>query len=305
VTREALKSLLETMLLIRLFEERVEELYSAGAIGGTTHLSIGQEAVAAGILSALAAEDLIVSHHRGHGHLLARGGDPRRLMAELLGKRDGYCRGRGGSQHVSVIDRGFFGTNGITGGGIPVATGAALARKRLGQPGIVVCFFGDGAANQGMFHESLNMAALWKLPVLYVCENNHYAMSTPIERAAAVPDLALRGAPYGIPAETTDGMDVARVQAAARAAAAHVRGEGAPFLLVPGVYRSREEEDAWRARDPLTLAAAAFEAAGGGAEELDRLRARAAERVAEACRFAEASPPADPRTATEGVYADG
>jgi TPP-dependent pyruvate/acetoin dehydrogenase alpha subunit len=314
----SLESLYETMLLIRAFEQRVEDLYTQGALGGTTHLSIGQEAAAAGVLAALGPDDRIVSHHRGHGHALARGCDPGRLMAELMGRQDGYCRGKGGSQHVCVMARGFVGTNGITGGGIPVATGAALALKRLGAPGIVAGFFGDGATNQGAFHESLNMAALWALPVLYVCENNQYAMSTPLAREVATGDLAARAAPYGIASETVDGMDVEVVHAAARAAVARVRGEGRPFFLVaetyrfcghsrgdPRVYRAREEEAAWRARDPLTVAEKALRALGRSDSDLEHFRARAAARVDAAHAFAEASPEPAADVATTGVYADG
>ncbi|MBM4042609.1 MAG: thiamine pyrophosphate-dependent dehydrogenase E1 component subunit alpha, partial [Planctomycetes bacterium] len=190
------------MKLIRAFEGWVDRLFVEARIHGTTHLCTGQEAVPVGACAAIKSTDLASGSHRGHGLALAKGLSAGRLMAELLGRRDGYCQGKGGTQHVASLAHGFLGTNGITGGGIPIATGAALAAKlrRTGQ--VVLSFFGDGATNQGTFHESLNMAAIWRLPVVYVCENNLYAMSTPIREAAAVERLAVRAAAYGMPGET-------------------------------------------------------------------------------------------------------
>jgi TPP-dependent pyruvate/acetoin dehydrogenase alpha subunit len=212
-----------TMLVIRLFEEAVETLFSRGLIKGTAHPAIGQEAVAVGACGALCRGDYVTSTHRGHGHFIAMGGDPRRIMAELYGKRTGYSRGRGGSQLMADFRLGFLGANGITGGGIPVATGVALSAKLRGTGRIALCFFGDGAANQGTFHESLNMAGLWKLPVVYVCENNMYAMSMRVSDAVPVPDLAVRAAGYGMPGQVVDGNDLPAVQAAVREATARAR----------------------------------------------------------------------------------
>ena len=206
------------LTLIRAFEERVLKLVSDGSIRGTTHPYVGQEAVAVGACLALRGDDWVVSTHRGHGHLLAKGGDPNRLMAELFGKATGYGGGKGGTQHMADYAVGHLGSNGITGGGIPIGTGAALSAqlRRSGQ--VVVIFFGDGAATQGTFHESLNLAALWRLPAVYVCENNLYAMSTPVREACAVEHIADRAAAYGMPGVQVDGMDVLAVAVAVRAA---------------------------------------------------------------------------------------
>src|SRR5687768_8097898 len=203
------------MLRIRRCEERIGWLFSRNLTMGTAHLSIGQEASAVGVLSVAQEKDYVVSTHRGHGHLLAKGADPARLLAEICGRATGFCRGKGGSQHIAVKEIGFLGTNGITGGGLPVATGAALTAKlrRTGQ--VVFCFFGDGAANQGSFHESLNMASVWKLPIVYVCENNGYAMWTASREVTSVPRIAARAASYGMSGATVDGMDLLAVREAA------------------------------------------------------------------------------------------
>lgn len=253
------------ILTIRYFEEKVDWLFSRGLLGGTTHLCIGQEAVAVGVAEALGPDDYVVSNHRGHGHLIARGADPFRIFAELLGKREGYCMGKGGTQHICVSELNFLGTNGITGGGIPIATGAGLSIRLSGDEKIAVAFFGDGASNQGVFHESLNMASIWDLPVLYVCENNMYAMSTSFANASRHQDVALRAASYGIPSIIVDGMDVEEVFEGARRLVEKIR-HGGPALLEaktyrfcghsksdPKSYRSRQEEEEWRSRDPAAL----------------------------------------------------
>jgi len=311
-----LLSSFRAMLLIRLCEERIQALYGEGKILGTCHLCIGQEAVAVGVANALAPGDQVVSCHRGHGHLLAMGGDPARLLGELMGKEIGYCRGRGGSQHLSAPAIGFLGTNGITGGGIPIATGAALTAKQKKSDRAVVCFFGDGATNQGTFHESLNMASLWKLPVLYVCENNGYAMSVPVARSVAGGDLLNRARAYAMRAERVDGMDAEAVEAAARSALAAVReGQGPAFLEAVTyrfcghsksdrlVYRTREEEAVWRARDPVatTLSRLIVEGLGEEAEQVEK-EVRALLAAAE--RKAMSSPDAAAAEAEQGVYAD-
>jgi TPP-dependent pyruvate/acetoin dehydrogenase alpha subunit len=220
--------------------------------------------VAVGACAALRPDDYVVSNHRGHGHFIAKGGDPRRIMAEVFGKATGYSGGRGGSQHMAYFKIGFLGSNGITGGGIPIATGAALSLQLQGRSQIVGCFFGDGAANQGAFHEALNMAAVWKLPIVYICENNLYAMSTHFREAFAISDIIQRAAAYGMPGEIVDGNDVVAVRDAVSKAAERARAGKGPTLLEcktyrfsghsrgdPREYRPREEEDAWRARCPI------------------------------------------------------
>lgn len=219
------------MLVIRRFEERVEELFSKGLIAGTAHPAIGQEAVAVGVCDTLRKGDYVTSTHRGHGHFLACGGDPGRMMAELFGKETGYSRGRGGSQVMADFSLGFLGANGITGGSIALATGAALSLKRQGTGGVVVCFFGDGAANQGSFHESLNMAAIWKIPVLYVCENNRYAMSMLVENSMAITDIAARADGYGIEGASVDGNDLQAVKDVTRDACKRARNGDGPTLI--------------------------------------------------------------------------
>lgn len=305
------------MLTIRIFEETVEDLFSKGKIGGTTHPAAGQEAVAVGACAALEKGDYVTSTHRGHGHMIARGGDPDRIMAELYGKETGYSRGRGGSQLMADLSLGFLGSNGITGGGLPTATGAALSSKLLKQGRVALCFFGDGASNQGTFHESLNLASLWKLPVVYVCENNLYAMSTPVAQAVTVPDIAVRASSYGMPGRVLDGNDVLAVrEAVAEAAARARRGEG-PSLLEcktyrfsghsrgdPRRYRTPEEEAAWREKDPLLRTKGELKRLMKWTEKDDRaLRSGVKKAVAAAVKFARASPWPDPATLEEGVWA--
>lgn len=253
------------MLRIRACEERIGWLFSRGLTMGTAHLSIGQEASAVGVLSVARAGDQVVSTHRGHGHLIAKGASPAGIIAEICGRATGPCRGKGGSQHIAVREIGFLGTNGITGGGIPVATGAALTAKTLASGAVVFAFFGDGAANQGTFHEALNMAATWRLPIVYVCENNGYAMYTRQQDVTSVADIAQRAPGYGIPGIVVDGMDLLAVREAAAVAVERARAGDGPTLLEAKVYRfaghsksdngskyrARDEVEAWRARDPL------------------------------------------------------
>jgi len=306
------------MKLIRAFEERVDRLFVEGRIHGTTHLCIGQEAVPVGACAAIRPSDLASGSHRGHGLALAKGLRPDRLMAELLGRRDGYCQGKGGTQHVASFAHGFLGTNGITGGGIPIATGAALSAKLRGTGQVVLSFFGDGATNQGTFHESLNMAAIWRLPVIYVCENNLYAMSTPIREAVAIERLSARAAAYGMPGETLDGNDVLEVREAVARAVERARAGDGPTLLEcltyrhhghsksdQREYRTRAEEDCWLQLDPLLRSERRLMAQGElGAETLARLDGEVAAEIAAAVAFAEASPPLEAALATHGVYAE-
>ena len=309
----------ELMVLIRRFEEALGRLFTEGRAPGTCHLCIGQEACAVGAVAALERDDYVFSTHRGHGHFLAKGGDPALLLAEILGRAPGYCAGFGGTQHVSYPAIGFIGTNGITGGNIPVATGAALAAARLGTGRVVGCFFGDGAANQGTFHEALNMAALWRLPVVYVLENNLYAQWTSVRRSSAVPDLVVRAASYGIPGVAVDGMDVGAVYNAAREAVERARSGGGPTLVeartyrLTGhsksdvkttLYRPEEEEAYWRARDPIpTFRRHLLETGVATEDTLQRVEREVARRVEEAVAFALQAPVEHPERALGGVYA--
>ncbi|HEU0079156.1 MAG TPA: thiamine pyrophosphate-dependent enzyme, partial [Longimicrobiaceae bacterium] len=231
--------LLREMLRIRRFEEKCAELYSAEKIRGFLHLYVGEEAVAVGVMQALGPEDAIVATYREHGHALARGLPADGIMAEMFGRVEGCSRGRGGSMHLFDVSRRFYGGNAIVGGGIPLAVGLALADRMLGRDRVTACFFGDGAVAEGVFHESLNLAALWKLPVLFCCENNLYAMGTALSRHQARTDLALRAAGYGLAAWEVDGMDVLAVEEAAREAALAVRSGGAPVFLELRTYRFR------------------------------------------------------------------
>lgn len=302
-------------LTIRYFEEKVDWLFGRGMLGGTTHLCIGQEAVAVGISAALEPEDYVVSNHRGHGHLIAKGADLVKMFAELLGKREGYCKGKGGTQHICAKDINFLGTNGITGGGIPIATGAGLSIKLSGEKRVSVCFFGEGASNQGIFHESLNMASVWNLPVVYVCENNLYAMSTRFSRSSRFEDVALRAASFGIPSAIVDGMDAAKVFESAKRVVDRVREGMGPALIEaktyrfcghsksdPRAYRTKEEETLWKRKDPLILIEAMLQ--DRAKEELAGIRQAQQELVEQA--FLEASTGTDlsAEEALEGVYAE-
>jgi TPP-dependent pyruvate/acetoin dehydrogenase alpha subunit len=268
------------MLLIRRFEETVEKLFSEGRIVGTAHTCIGQEAIAVGVADALRPHDALTSTHRGHGHFLARGADPRRLLAELFGRQGGYSRGRGGSQMMMAPEIGFYGTNGITGASVAFAAGLALNAKLTGKDRVVAAFFGDGASNQGIIHETLNLSALWKLPLVAICETNGYAMSTPTETGVSTGSVAKRAEGYGIPGISIDGNDFELVRDTVSSLASRARGGEGPSLLecrtyrLSGhsrgdqrVYRSREEErEAWT-REPIARLAAkieeSFEKPGG------------------------------------------
>jgi pyruvate dehydrogenase E1 component alpha subunit len=304
VSRERGLSLLREMVRIRRFEEKCAELYGQAKIRGFLHLYIGEEAVAVGALQALRPEDAVVATYREHGQALVRGVSARAIMAEMYGKAGGCSRGRGGSMHLFDAATRFFGGNAIVGGGLPLAVGLALADKLRGERRVTACFFGDGALAEGEFHESLNLAALWRLPVLFLCENNLYAMGTAIERHQAQLDLTLKAKGYATEAESVDGMDVLLVEAAARRAAEHVRAGKGPFLLEaktyrfrahsaydPELYRSKEEVERWKKRDPVDLFVALLRQADLlRQEDLDRIEAEAAREVEDSVAFAEASP---------------
>lgn len=264
VTADQLKSFYRDMLLIRRFEERAGQLYGMGLIGGFCHLYIGQEAVVVGMQSTIKLGDAIVTSYRDHGHMLAAGMDPKGVMAELTGRSSGYSKGKGGSMHMFSREKHFYGGHGIVGAQVPIGTGLAFAHKYNGSDNVSLTYFGDGSANQGQVYEAMNMAALWKLPVVYVIENNRYGMGTSVERASAVTELYRHGESFGIPGERVDGMDVVAVKAAGEKAVEHARN-GGPYILEmqtyryrghsmsdPAKYRTKEEVDKYRnERDPI------------------------------------------------------
>jgi TPP-dependent pyruvate/acetoin dehydrogenase alpha subunit len=297
-----LTELYGTLALIRAFETRVAALYRDGEIPGFVHTSLGQEAVAAGVCAALDADDYLTTTHRGHGHVVAKGADIAGMMAELFGRVEGLCRGKGGSMHVADPAIGILGANAIVGAGIPLAAGAALSSKLLRQDRVAVAFFGEGAVNQGAFHEAVNLAAIWELPVLFVCENNRYAEFTDSATMSRVDDVTQRAAAYGIWARAVDGNDVEAVHAASLEAVELCRSGGGPALIEAATYRwhghyegddqpykPEDESAAWRARDPLVVAEQAlFEQNAATAEELADMRRDAEERVEQAIAFARA-----------------
>jgi pyruvate dehydrogenase E1 component alpha subunit len=263
---EELLEMYRKMLEIRFFEERVGGLWRKGLLPGSVHLYSGQEAVAVGVCTNLRKEDYVTSTHRGHGHILAKGGSMSKLMAELYGKKDGYCGGKGGSMHAAAMDIGVVGANPIVGSGFPIAAGVGLSFKMMKTDRVCACFFGDGASNQGSFHEGMNFASIWKLPVIFVCENNLYGVSVNVSASTSVVDIASRAAAYQIPGEVVDGMDVCAVSDAAAEAVERARKGLGPSLLecktyrfeghsrgdpAFGVYRTREEVEAWRNKDPI------------------------------------------------------
>jgi pyruvate dehydrogenase E1 component alpha subunit len=310
--------LLRGMLRIRRFEERAAELYSLGKIRGFLHLYIGEEAVAVGTMRALGEEDRIVATYRDHGHALARGLPPRGLMAEMFGKSTGCSRGRGGSMHFFDVSRRFYGGYAIVGGGLPVAVGLALADKLQGTAAATACYFGDGAVVEGEFHESMNLAALWSLPVLFLYENNLYAMGTAIGRSQAQQDMELRARSYGIPSEAVDGMDVLAVEEAATRIAEAVRSGGGPRLLElrtyrfrahsmadPELYRAKEEVESWMRRDPIALFDARLRELGLLDDaSLAELEEAVAAELEDAIAFAEESPPEPAEVLERDVYTE-
>ena len=313
-----LLNLYRDMKIIRLFEEKCSQLYMQGKIRGFLHLYIGEEAIAVGLASALNEDDHIITHYRDHGHALARGLEPRAIMAELCGKATGTSFGRGGSMHIFDASKNFAGGHAIVGGHLPLAAGLALAAKQLNEDRIVVCFFGDGALNQGEFHETMNLASVWKLPVLFFLENNFYGMGSHIDRTFAggskVHTIADR---YKIPNSRVDGMDVLAVREASIDAIAKIRKTSKPYLLEavtyrfqghsmadPVTYRDRDEVDKWRPRDPIALLKEMLLEAGHASEKLiGRLDEEANLTVEDATQFAESSPDPDPNDLTKNIYA--
>ncbi len=317
LTTSQLHALLRQMMIIRSFEDTAEQLYFQGLIHGTMHLSIGQEASAVGACAALRSDDYILSTHRGHGHCIAKGAKASLMMAEFMGKDAGYCRGRGGSMHMADVETGNLGANGIVAGGVPMAAGVGLSLQMQRLDKVVLVFFGDGAANEGAFHESLNLASIWKLPVIYYCENNQYAMSMAIERAANVENVSDRACAYGIPGVTMDGNDLLAVYEATKAAAARARrGEG-PTLIEAKTYRwkghsksdkqryrTRDEVKEWQERDPIVRLRERLQAHGLLTDEQFQQMQNDVDREIEAAiEFAHAAADPDPSTILEGVYA--
>jgi len=315
---DKLIELYEKMVAIRLFEETAGRLSTQGRIPGALHLYVGEEAVAAGVCACLNVDDYITSTHRGHGHLVAKGGDFGLMFAELFGKATGYCKGKGGSMHIASLDLGMLGANGIVGGGAPIAVGAAWTCKQRGRGQVAVCFFGDGASNEGSLHEAMNMAALYRLPVIFCCENNLYGEYTPQHKHQTVADVADRAAAYNFPGVVVDGMDAIAVYEAASEAIGRARAGGGPTLLEcktyryydhvgvrpTATYRTDEEVERWKARDPIAMLGARLLEMGvldetGRQAIHDRIEAK----IAEGLKFAEESPLPDPADVLADVYA--
>ncbi len=311
--------LLRQMIRIRRFEEKLAQLFKRGQLPGFVHLYMGEEAVAVGVCSALRADDRITSTHRGHGHLIAKGATLDRMMAELFGKVDGYCRGKGGSMHIVSFALGIMGTNGIVGGGIPIGTGSAWGDQHLGRDTVTVVFFGDGASNQGVFFESMNLAAIWKLPVIFVCENNGYTEWTPTEKLTAG-RIVDRGTAMGIPGDLVDGNDVLAVRSATERAVQRARAGEGPTLIeartyrshghnegeeaFAGAYRPQQEQDDWLGRDPIAAFGAALIAADAlSQDEWDRIDTEEIAAVEASVVFADQSPLPDPEEALDHLFA--
>jgi TPP-dependent pyruvate/acetoin dehydrogenase alpha subunit len=307
--------LYETMQRIRKFELAVVELFARGKIPGFLHTYVGEEAVAAGVCAALRPDDKIISTHRGHGHLIAKGGRLDLMMAELFGKRTGYCKGKGGSMHIAEPELGMLGANAIVGAGIAIINGAALTAQYLGTDQVAVAFFGDGASNTGVFHEALNMASVWNLPSIFVCENNGYAESTPRHQHQKIEDIAARAKAYDMPAATVDGNDVGAVYLAAQEAVARARSGGGPSLIEaktyrlrghyegdPQIYRGREEVEAWEKKEPVERWREALLERGISLAQIEGIEARIEEELEQAVIFAEESPLPDPAEARSDIF---
>ena len=314
-----LVSMYKTMLTIRKFEEKCAELYAANRLGGSVHLYSGEEAVAVGACFTLREDDFITSTHRGHGHLIAKGGRLDKMMAELMGKKTGYCKGKGGSMHVTDLQLGSLGANGIVGSGFNIACGAGLACQRLYGDRIVLCFFGDGAANRGTFHEGLNLASIWKLPVVFICENNQYGISVSQKRSMNVQDISVRAKSYNMPGTTVDGMDVKAIFEEVKRAVEYARKGFGPSLIEcktyryrghwegdPIAYRTDEEVDEWRKKDAIIRTKKELlEKKVVTQLELDRIAEKIDEEIKLAIKYGEESPFPEKEDALEDVYESG
>ncbi len=316
IEKDKLIWMFETMVRIRAFEERLSAEFKVGNVPGFVHLYIGEEAIAAGACANLRTDDYITSTHRGHGHLIAKGGKTNRMMAELYGKKTGYCKGKGGSMHIADVEIGMLGANGIVASGLPIATGAALSAKKRGTGQVTVCFFGDGATNNARFHEAVNMASAWKLPVVYVIENNQFGQSTRTRTVINIDSIASRAAAYGISGTTVDGNDVLEVYEAVDKAVARARkGEG-PALIEchtyrwhghsegdPQAYRTKDEVLEWMKKDPIGRFKQYLILNGVLTEkEIDKIKQEMLEEIDEAIKFAEDSPLPAPEETLEDVF---
>jgi pyruvate dehydrogenase E1 component alpha subunit len=317
LSKDKLAEMLRKMLEIRFFEEKVFELYGQNLVPGTIHLYAGEEAVAVGVCSTLKKEDYITSTHRGHGHCIAKGADLKRTMAEILGKKTGYCKGKGGSMHIADFSVGMLGATAVVGAGLPIAVGASLSAKLRGTDQVTVCFFGEGASNQGTFHESINMASAWKLPVVFVCENNLYAMGTRQTRVMAIENVADRAIGYGIPGIIADGNDVLAVYAAAKKAVERARKSEGPTLIEcktyrhkghsrvdPAKYRPKEEVEEWLRKDPIRrFKQTLLQENILPEKEIQDIEIQVMHEIEQAVKFAVESPYPMPEEALDDVYA--
>lgn len=304
VSEEKLKDLYKQMWDIRFFEEKVDEFFAKGMIHGTTHLCVGQEASAVGSCAVLKEQDKITSTHRGHGHCIAKGAEVNRMMAELFGRTTGYCKGKGGSMHIADVEKGNLGANGIVGGGIPLAVGSALTAHMKKLDYVTVCYFGDGATNEGSFHEALNLASVWNLPVVFICENNQYGMSGPIVDMVNVEDISIRAKSYGIPGVTIDGNDMVDMMNTTHEAVERARSGNGPTLIEAKtyrwkghsksdarLYRSRDEEKEWKEKDPIKRFKEVLIAAKVFTEEdAESIKQASKLEIEKSVEFAEASP---------------
>lgn len=318
VNKEEIRSMYVTMKKIREFETKAQDLFAEGQIPGFVHLYLGEEAVAAGACQQLRGDDYITSTHRGHGHILAKGGEMKYMMAELYGKSTGYCKGKGGSMHIADASRGILGANGIVGAGHNIAVGAGLSAKYQGTDKVVVCFFGDASTNQGTFHESLNLASIWKLPVVFVCENNYYGISMSQARHQAIKDIADRSISYGIPGIAIDGNDVFAVYEAVGEAVKRARSGAGPTLIEcktyrqrghfegdPGSYKPEEEQKEWLKKDPLPrILEFMKENEVLTDDEVAKIDQDIMAELDEAVKFAKESPEPEFESAVEDIYSD-
>ena len=319
IEKQRAKRIYQNMNRIRCFEMKAVSLFESNKLRGSVHLYVGEEAFAATVCSRLSDEDYIASTHRGHGHCIAKGAALDRAMAELMGKATGYCKGRSGSMHIADLSKGNLGANAIVGGGIPIATGAALASRMQGSGRVSVSFFGDGASNEGTFHESLNLAAVWKLPIIFVCENNLYGISVPAWQSTSVEDIGVRGAAYGIPGVTVDGNDVEAIDEAFQAAYERAKAGDGPTLIEcktyrwlghwtgdPQPYRSREEVEEWKRKCPIKrYRERLLEEGLFTGDELNQIEREAQEEADKAAEFALNSPDPDPASLLDDVFYEG
>jgi pyruvate dehydrogenase E1 component alpha subunit len=317
LSKEKFVEMYKRMLEIRFFEEKVFDLYAQNLVPGTIHLYLGEEAVAVGVCSLLKKDDYITSTHRGHGHCIAKGAELKQTMAEILGKKTGYCKGKGGSMHIADFKIGMLGATAVVGAGLPIAVGAGLSAKLRKTDQVVACFFGEGASNQGTFHESINMASIWKLPVIFVCENNLYAMGTRQSRVMAIENVADRAVAYGIPGVVVDGNDVLAVYEATQRAVERARkGEGPTLIecktyrhkghsrVDPAKYRPKEEVEEWLAKDPIKRFKEKLLQTNTLTEsEIQQIEKEVSDEIEEAVKFAMESPYPAPEEALEDIYA--